>query len=209
MKKVYCYLICLVCLVSLLSGCGSSKNKDGIHVYEYMKLSGDRLSNLINNINNYFGNIMYVVGDNGDEYNPEVLLEFDTSTGKCFKATLYLFYKMWGDPNDKPLEDVAIDVFNSNTDEDKKDFGKINKGKVNDKISYIYVEINPESSLFTENISNYILKKQDINKYKNEVFYNKLEGLEEKPKSKEDKNYFEESLVGTRLEWSDKEIKAF
>lgn len=209
MKRIYGYVIGILCILVLLTGCGSNKNNIDHHVYEYMKVTGDRVSNIMDNINYLFGNIIYVVGDNGKNYDPEILLEFDNDSGKCSKATLYLFYKMWGEPGDESLEDIAINEFNSKSDDDKKDFGKVNKGKVDDKISYIYVEINPESKLFNDNISNYILMNQDIDKYKKEAFYNKLDGLDSKLKSKEGKNYFYESILGTRLEWSDKEIKPF
>lgn len=230
MKKRIILSFILICVLFNLTGCGNDNNINGYNqdvtyraldhkVYKYMKVSSNISSSLMYNIDNLFGGVYYVTyydpsTEEDIKYSPELLLEFDTKTGHGIKATLYIFFNESGgelDQGEKRYYEQALDKFNSKSEEARKDFKILESKMFNDNnTSYIKAEVNPESNNFYQYVSSYLMYQQDIEKYKNEVFYSRLDNYyDPKPQAVEGDNFFEEPLESTRIEWSDKEIKPF
>ena len=124
-----------------------------------------------------------------------------TTTGK---ATIYGCFL---DYEDNHWVNEAIEKYNSSSDSYKKDIINVSKGRINDEISFIKIEINPESYKFEQYISSYIMREQDIEKYKNETYYDNLYNYTDLAPAEVGDNYFVNGLSKMRLEWSDSELK--
>ena len=210
MKK---YLMISIVTLLLLIVCGCSKNNGSnpnnnqvanSNVFRYMKMSSANAGGLIN--------IAYVfdepstVGHGDKTYNPTLVAEFDQVTGKAKNVTFYAFFL--DNPDTSEWVDKAIEKFNTTSTSYKKDFSDLSKGRVNDFVTYLSVSMNPESHVFNQFIQ-MLLYKQDIEKYKDEIYYSRLSNYSTKPPVEEGSNYFEESLEGIRIEWSNNIISAY
>ena len=59
----------------------------------------------------------------------------------------------------------------------------------------------------TEHSQELVINK--LKDYKDRIYYSRLYNYEQKPPVYEGDNYFEETLEGIRIEWSDSEIKVY
>ena len=182
----------------------SSTKKADHKIYKYVKMSSDTGSNLLYSTNSLFGDTFYTYEGN-KYYKPCIIAEFDTETGKATKATLYLFFR---DDESNEYVNKAIEKYNTSTSESKKYFTNVQKGRVpnESEVSYLSVDLTIDSYIYTQFIDSYIIKSQDIEKYKDEVYYSRLYNYSSNPPHEEGVNCFEETLEGIRIEWSDSEI---
>ena len=174
-------------------------------VYKNMKISSSNASALLYNVNSLFGEISEV--SSGDKYyKPTILVEFDVSSGKAINAT---FYGYFIDYDDNEWVNKAIEKYDSSSNEHKKHFTNVQKGRINDNISYLKSDLDVNSHIFTQFISTYLIEGQDIEKYKDEIYYSRLDNYSTTPVVEVGENYFEESLESIRIEWSDSQISAY
>ena len=215
MKKVFLSILVILSLFTV--GCSNenkknennnqnNQNQKADHkIYKYMKVSSDNAVNLLYNANYLFDDLSVV--SNGDTYyKPCLLIEFDTKTGKAIKATFYSFFL---DYEDNEWVNKAIEKYDSSTLKSKNNYTNVKKGRVNKEVSYLTANIKVDSHEFTQFISTYLVEGQDIEKYKDEVFFSRLYNYDSEPPHEEGDNYFEESLESSRIEWSDSKIKAY
>ena len=210
MKKIVLLIICLLCL----TGCGNKTNGEvqankqsnlDHKVYKYMKITTHNTSNLINN--GYIFDDPSYVGHGDKNYYPTLLVEFDTITGKASKVTLYAFFL--DNPDSTEWVDKAVDSFNEKVGSYRNDFSSVHKGRVNDFVTYFDVDINAESHIYNQYLQTYLFYEQDIEKYKDAIYYSRLYNYSSTPEVKTGENYFEESLEGIRIEWSDNAFSAY
>lgn len=216
----------IVCMTFILTGCGNNENntsggtensgtfggtnnssakKPNHKIYKYIKISSDNSNNLLYSVTGLFDNPS-VVSRGETYYKPCIVAEFDTETGKATKATYYAFFI---DYEDDQWVNKSIEKYNNSSSEAKKYFTNVQKGRVSDEISYLSADIDVNSYQFTQFIDTYLIKSQDIEKYKDEVYYSRLYNYPTTPPCEVGDNYFEESLEQTRIDWSDSQIKAF
>ena len=218
MKKVFLTLLVVISLF-VTTGCNNeiksnetnnessnqSEKKVDHKIYKYMKISSENAANLLYNANYLFDDLSSV--SNGDTYyNPCLIVEFDTQTGKATEAKFYAFFL---DYEDNEWVNKAIEKYDSSTLKSKSNYSNVKKGRVNDNVSYLSADINVSSHEFTQFISTYLIEGQDIEKYKDEVFFSRLYNYDSEPPHEEGENYFEESLESSRIEWSDTKLKAY
>lgn len=183
----------------------SSTKKPDHKIYKYVKMSSDNSSTLLYSVTSLFDN----PGDvsSGDVYyKPTIIAEFDTETGKATKATFYAFFL---DGEDDENVNKALQKYNNSTSEYKKYFTNVHKDRVNSEISCLVADLDVNANLYTQYIDSYILDSQDIDKYKDRIYYSRLYNYSTTPPHEEGSNFFEESLEGIRIEWSDNEITVF
>lgn len=211
MKKVLLTIITIFSLV-FITGCGNNGDdlvntnvKQLDHkVYKYMKISSDNTSSLINIA--YIFDDPSVVGHGDNYYRPCLIAEFDSLTGKAKSVKYYSFFLDYEGSSE--WVDKSIEKFNSSTTSYKKDFSNISKGRVSEFVTYLVVDINPESYVFNQYVQ-MLFYEQNIEEYKDKVYYSRLYNYSTKPPVEEGDNYFEETLEGLRIEWSDSGIKAY
>lgn len=171
-------------------------------IYKYVKMSSSVGSGLLYSAAVLFGDVSEV--SSGDiYYKPCIVAEFDTETGKAIKATFYAFFL---DYDDDEWVNKALEKYENSSSEAKTKFTNISKGRVNDNVSYLSADLDVNSYIFTQFIDTYIIKSQDIEKYKDEIFFSRLYNYSSEPPHSEGENFFEESLEGIRIEWSDGEL---
>lgn len=187
------------------SGTNSGDNQKPDHkIYKYMKVSADLASTLYHPASTLFNDPSEV--SSGDiYYKPCLIAEFDTNTGKATKVTFYTFFL---DSEDDTYVNEAMESYNSSSNDYKKNVTDVQKGRVNDNVSYLSAEINPESNAYEQHISS-LFYEQDIERYKDKIFFSRLDNYSSEPPHEEGENFFEESLEGIRIEWSDTSIEAF
>ena len=186
----------------------SSDNKTNLidhTIYKYIKISSSGAGNMLYSVESAFGSMGTV--SNGDiQYNPCILAEFDTATGNATKATFYCFFL---DYDNDEWVNKAIGKYNSASSRIREIYTNVKKGRVDEHVSYLSAEINLEKYEFTQYLDSYIIKNQDIEKYKDKVYFSRLYNYSTTPTHEEGANYFSETLEGIRIEWSDSEIKAY
>ena len=214
MKKII-KIFMLLLFVFTITGCNNNlngnsnnnrntntnTNKPDHKIYKYMAVRSDSGNNLIYNA--YLFDDSFVVYDGDKKYQPCLLIEFDTNTGKATSIKFYTFY------SGKEYLDKGIEKFDEASKEAKKNFKNLKKDKISDEVYYLVVEVDPESYECTQFIDTYLVKGQDIEKYKDEIFFSRLYNYSSEPPHEEGDNYFEESLESSRIEWSDSKIKAY
>ena len=219
MNKKMLRNIMLLTIVFVLTGCSFNlKVKQGMNnqqtttvqtpdhkIYKYMKVSSESGTNLLYNAGYLFGETFRAY-QGEDYYDPCLILEFDVKTGKAVSAKFYTFYQY--DNNDEYV-DEAMEKFNESSAESKKAYSNAKKDHMTEDITYISADINVNSYEFTQFIDSYLVKGQDIDKYKDEIYYSRLYNYSSTPPVEVGDNYFYESLENIRIEWSDKKIEAF
>ena len=211
MKKLFLLVLC----VFMITGCslipikntvdGNKQESNLDHkVYRYMKISSSNTSTLLNNA--YIFGDPGVVGSGDNYYYPCFIASFDPVTGKVISVKYYSFFLDY--EGSYEWVDKAIEKFNESGDSYKKDFTSVSKGRVSEFVTYLSVDINPKSYTFDQYIQ-ILFEEQDIEKYKDTVYYSRLYNYETKPPVKEGDNYFEDSLTDIRIEWSDSILKAY
>ena len=211
MKKILLTILVIFSLV-FITGCDNKEqskinpntNTLNHKVYKHMKISSDNAGGLINIA--YIFDEPSVVGYADDYYKPCLTADFDTVTGKATSVKFYSFFLDYEGSSE--WVDKSIEKFNSSTTSYKKDFSNISKGRVSEFVTYFVVDIDPKSYVFNQYIQ-MLFYEQDIEKYKDEVYYSRLYNYSTKPPVKEGDNYFEETLENLRIEWSDSSIKAY
>ena len=215
-------ILIIGCMLFVLTGCDNKENntnnstsnnasnqqnstKTADHkIYKYVKMSSDVASNLLYSATSLFGDTFYV--HEGEKYyKPCIIAEFDTETGKATKATLYVFFR---DYEDNENVNNAIENYNSSSSESKKYYTNIQKGRIpnENEVSYLSVDLTIDSYIYTQFIDTYIIKSQDIENYKDRIYYSRLYNYSSNPPHEEGANCFEETLEGIRIEWSDDAI---
>ena len=183
---------------------GASSDSDlGYDVYKYMKITNSNASQL------YYPAMMIfddpsAVGSGDTLYKPCLVAEFDTATGHATKVELYAFFL---DNDDDLWVNQAIEAYETADDSYKDEVTNVTKGRVDDSVSYLRAEIDPESYGFDQFIQ-MLLYNQDIEHYKDEIFFSRLDNYSTEPPHEEGDNFFEESLEGQRIEWSNSPIDA-
>lgn len=173
-------------------------------IYKYVKMSSDAATGLLYSVTSLFGDTFYV--KTGEKYyKPSIVAEFDTETGKAKKATLYIFFR---DNEDNEYLEKAVEKFNSSSNDAKKNYTNLQKGRVPNEteVSYLSVDLKIDSYIYTQFIDSYIIKSQDIERYKDRIYFSRLYNYSSNPPHEESENAFEETLEGIRIEWSDSEI---
>ena len=218
MKKRY--LIILILTISLLlTGCGknseNNNNQSGDYtttkkvadhkIYKYMKMSSPNGTSLINNIE-YTFDYMSVVGYGDTSYNPCMLVEYDTETGKATNVKFYSFF-LDHTPSYEWV-DKAIEKYESSSSKDKENYSNVEKGRVNDEVTYISFNVKVDSYYYEQFIRN-LIEDQDIEKYKKDVYYDNLYNYSTTPEVKDESNLFYTTLTGVTIEWSDSEFSAY
>ena len=210
-------LIVLISLLTLfvVTGCNESTNggnnysggnsKPDHKIYKYIKASSSNGSSLLIPIEYIIGNPR-VVEHADDKQDPCLIIEHDTETGKAKKVTFYTFFL--DTKPDTEWSDIALENYNSSSDSYKKNLSNVKTGRVNDFVTYLKADITVDSYIYDQYIE-MLVKKQDIDKYKDEVFFSRLYNYSNEPEHKEGNNFFEDALSGIRIEWSDSEIKAY
>ena len=214
-KKILLGVIFAVLFVGL-TGCGNTtkeeKNnnngntntnttKPDHKIYKYMAVRSDSGSNLLYSA--YLFDDSFVVYNGDKKYQPCLIMEFDTETGKAKSIKFYTFF------SGEEYLNQAKEKFESSSKEAKKNFSNLKTKKLNDELYYLVVDVDPESYACTQFIDSYLVKGQDIEKYKDEVYYSRLYNYDSEPPHEEGDNYFEESLESSRIEWSDNKIEAY
>ena len=214
-KRLIIVILIMFCL--LLTGCNDNTNENNNlnnntnnntkqldhKIYKYVRLLSNNADDLFINLNYMFGYISNV-GYSDKDYKPELIVESDTSNGKAKSATLYGFFL--DTAPESTWVDEAIEKYNTSN---KKDILNVEKGRVDNNVTYIKININTESYNFEQYIRGYILEEQNIEKYNNETFYDNLYNYDPKPVEKKGDNFFENPLTNIRIEWSDSEINAY
>ena len=187
------------------SNTNSNETKPDHKIYKYMKITSDNANGLLYNAGYIFDDPGTV--SNGDTYYyPTLLVEFDTKTGKGTSAKFYTFFL---DYEDDEWVNKSIEKYESSSLKSKEKYKNVKKGRVNDSVSYLTADIDINSHEFTQFISTYLIEGQDIEKYKDEIFFSRLYNYSSEPPHEEGDNYFSESLEGLRIEWSDSKLKAY
>ena len=216
-KKIFLGLVILISLFTIC-GCDNKENNNGGNnnnnntnnntvnhkVYKYMKISSSISSNLYYYAEQLFDNPS-AVGYGNKEYEPFLIVEFDTNTGN---ATNVKYYSFFLDYEDNEWVNKAIEKYDEASGKAKDEVKNVKKGRVNDNVSYLTANIDPDSYAFDQYLQ-YLFKGQDIDDYKDRVYYKRLYNYSTTPEHKEGDNYFEDSLSHIRIEWSDSEIKTF
>lgn len=224
-KKVFLSFLVALSLF-IITGCGNNQSNSGGNkngngnsngnqkttndkkldhkVYKYMKISSSNASGLLHVA--YLFDDPSVVGSGDNEYNPCFIAEFDTNTGKAKSVKFYSFFLDYEGSTE--WVDKAIEKFDSSTGEYKKSFSNVTKGRVNENVTYLVADADPTSYMYNQYIES-LFYEQDIEKYKDDVFYSRLYNYDPKPEAKTGNNFFEEPLESIRIEWSDSEIKAY
>lgn len=181
-----------------------TNEKNDRKIYKYIKMSSANGVGLLYSADYLFDNSSEV--SSGDTYyKPCLIAEFDTKTGKAKSVKFYTFFL---DYEDDEWVNKALEKFDGSSLESKKIFTNVQKGRVNDNVSYLTADVDVDSYIFVQYVE-MLIKDQDIEKYKDEIFFSRLYNYDSEPPHEEGENYFEESLEGIRIEWSDEEIKAF
>ena len=183
----------------------NTKNKPDHKIYKYVKVTSSNSSSLIYASRTIFDDPSTVSYGN-DTYKPCLIAEFDTETGKATKVTFYAFFL---DYSNYEWVDKAIDKYNNSTSDYKKYYTNVQKGRVDEHVTYLSVSVDPQCRQYDQYIQSYIVESQNIEKYKDSVYYSRLYNYSTPPRCESGENYFEESLEGFRVEWSDEEIRAF
>lgn len=213
MKKKLLISFVFAVLFIGLAGCGSNDKKNNEKksadqktsaFYKYVAFKSANSTSLLYNARLFGEPTEVSFGE--VTYKPTIIAKFDTKTGKATSVKFYTFYL--NDGNDTAVNQ-AIEVLNSASDDANKNFSNIKKGKVNDNVSYLVVNIDPNSYEVTQFIDAYIIKGQDIERYKLEIYYNRLAEYNNEPTHEDGENYFEESIENIRMEWSNSKIKAY
>ena len=218
MKKKILITLILLTTIFLVTGCSlnfktktggnqqptTTIKRPGHKIYRYMKISSESGTNLLYNASRLFGET-YRAYQGEDYYDPCLIVEFNNSDGKAKKATFYTFFQY--DNNDEYV-DEAMSKFEEASKESKKAYSNVKKEHMTEDITYISADINVNSYEFTQFIDTYLIKGQDIEKYKDEVYFSRLYNYESTPPVEVGDNYFYESLEGIRIEWSDNKIEA-
>ena len=110
------------------------------------------------------------------------------------------------DGEDDENVNKALEKYNNSTSEYKKYFTNVQKGRINESVTYLSADLGVDGNIFTQYIDSYIINSQDIDKYKDKIYYSRLYNYSSNPPHEEGSNYFEETLEGIRIEWSDSEI---
>lgn len=217
MKNLLCSILVLFALVVLV-GCGtnkapekpnegttSSENKSLDHeVYKYMKIQAESGDQLYMHSYSFFGDL-WTVGSDDKEYKPELIVEFDTKTGKAVNVKMYAFFL---DGEDDNWVNISLQKYNSSSGQKKSEISNVKKGRVNEYVSYLECSIDPESHSYDQYI-NSLFYEQDIEKYKDKVYFSNLDNYSTIPPHEEGANFFEDSLSMFRIEWSNSAIKAY
>ena len=217
MKKKIVLSVFVLLSLFLITGCenntnqtnnnNSSNNQTNTNtkkvdhkIYKYVKMSK---GSLLNSADRVFGRVSSAK-DGNNEYDITLIAEFDTNTGKAAKITLYAYYL-------DSVYDVneALEKYNTSTSEYKEYYTNVSTGKVNSNVSYLKADVDVKSHEFTQYIATYIIENQDIEKYKDRIYFSRVKNYAGDLEYKEGDNFFEESLEGIRIEWSDSEIKPF
>lgn len=183
---------------------GAASDSDlGYDVYKYMKITNSNASQL------YYPAMMLfddpgAVGSGDTLYKPCLVAEFDTQTGHATKVELYAFFL---DNEDDEWVNQAIEAYETADDSYKDEVTNVTKGRVNDSVSYLHAEIDP-SSYGVDQYIQMLFYNQDIEHYKDEIFFSRLYNYDTEPAHEEGDNFFEESLEGQRIEWSNSPIDA-
>lgn len=207
MKKTILSVIFILMLLVTITGCkkDNKKNINGDNnVYKYIKVSSNLGRNFFEVADILF-NDMSEIEYEDNYYKPCLIVEYDTNTKKANSVKVYSFYI---DDNTDEWVNKAIDTYKNSTFEYKGDITNVDKKRLNDSITYLTADINPESFTFNQYVGD-LIKEQNIDKYKNDIFYSRLSNYEEEPKHEESDNYFEESIENIRIEWSNEELKAY
>ena len=218
-KKIILSMLVLTLLVTL-KGCDNSNQNTNVNnngetnnsttkldhkIYKYIKVLASNSSELYYETNVLFDDPGTV--SNGDtEYKPRLLIEFDTTTGKAKNIKFYAFFL---DYEDDEWVNKAIEKYNESSGSAKTKVTDVTKGRVNEEVSYLSANISVDSYGFNQYILTYLIQGQDIDEYKDSIYYSRLYNYDSEPPHEEGDNYFEESLEGLRIEWSDKEISAY
>lgn len=218
MKKLSCSILILFTLVVLV-GCGNSQgtNDDVVEVeqdvttkidheiYKYMKISCNLTKRLY-----YTADDLFTINGggatiDGENVNPCLLVEFDTTTGKAVNVTLYKFFSEYDDT----WVDAAIEAFELSEYEYKSFITNVTKGRVNEATTYLSCTIDPDAYDFEPAIGQ-LLIRQDIEHYKNSVYFDSL-GVygENKPSYEEGDNYFYNEISYSKIEWGNTEFKPY
>ena len=211
MKKI---IITILLSLLLITGCtnnetnsnGYSGNNDEPNhkIYKYMLIKAPNASSLIYSA--YIFNDPSTVGYLDEYYKPTLLVTYDTKTGK---ATSVKFYAFFLDYEDDEWVDKSIEKFNEAGNDTKKKFTNLKKGRVNDNVSYLTCDIDPFSYSIDSTISTYLIEEQDIEKYKNYVYYDRLYNYDPDPAAVVTDDSFYEAITDVSIKYSDKELKAF
>ncbi len=184
------------------TGVETTAQKPEHKIYKYTKMSASVGGVLIYPSASLFGDVGEV--SSGDiYYKPCIVAEFDTTTGKATKATFYAFFL---DYEDDEWVNKAMEKYENSSSESKAKVTNVRKGRVSDNVSYLAADLDVNSYVFTQFIDTYIIHGQDIDKYKDEIFFSRLYNYSSEPPHSEGENFFEETLEGIRLEWSDTEF---
>lgn len=219
MKKILCSILMLFALVVFV-GCGTDEVKEtknpaegtpsyeisnGDHkIYKYMKISADVANCLYYPATSLFDDPSLV--SSGDTtYKPELIVEFDTKTGRATDVTMYCFFL---DYDEDEWVNKAIEKYEASTSEIKNQITNLSKGRVNEEVSYFKCNIDTESNSFDQYVE-LLFYDQDIENYKNVVYFDNLYNYSSEPPHEEGDNFFEDSLSMLRIEWSNSEIKPY
>ena len=213
MKKKFLIGVLIIVSLFTLTGCGKESNgtsngtttKPDHKIYKYIKVTSSNGSTLITPLYAVVGESSEV-GHGDDYYKPTIMLEFDSKTGNATKATFYTFFL-----DDEPSTewvDKAKEKYDESSSEYKKKFTNAKTGRVNDGVTYFSCEVDVDSYVYNQYIE-LLMKGQDIEDYKDRIFFSRLYNYSTEPEHSEGDNFFEESLEGLRIEWSDKELKAY
>ena len=220
LKKKIAILLMVTMMLFAFAACGDAGNTAGdgqasgdagsssdttldYDVYKYMKITNSNASQL------YYPAMMIFddpgsVGHGDTLYKPCLVAEFDTQTGHATKVEFYAFFL---DYEDDAWVNQAIEAYETADDSYKDEVTNVTKGRVDDEVSYLHAEIDPSSYGFDQFVQ-MLLYDQDIEHYKDEIFFSRLYNYDTEPPHKEGDNFFEESLEGQRIEWSNSPIDA-
>ena len=219
-NKILLSLLIILCLFTII-GCGNSQeskngsntegnsstnneNKLDHKVYKYMKISSSTTSGIMNTA--YIFDDPSSVSSGDTEYDPCFVVEFDTKTGKATSVKFYSFFLDY--ENTSEWVDKAIEKYNESSGEYKKSFSNVSKGRVNESVTYLVADVNPSSHVYNQYVES-LLYEQDIEEYKDSIYYSRLYNYSTTPPVEVGDNFFEESLENIRIEWSDSEIKPY
>ncbi len=209
MKKI---IIAILLTLLVVTGCTKDETNNTINagnepdhkIYKYMLIKAPNTSGLIYSA--YIFDDPSTIGYQDDYYKPTLLVTFDTKTGKATSVKLYAFFL---DYEDDEWVNKSIEKFNEAGNDTKKKFTNLTKGRVNDNVSYLTCDIDPFSYSIEATISTYLIENQDIEKYKNYVYYDRLYNYDPDPAAVVTDNSFYETITDVSIEYSDKELKAF
>ena len=209
MKRIFKYLVLMIGVLLVAVGCENktpkyNERKPDHKIYKYVKITSSVGNDLIVPIEYIIGSTSEV-GHLDDIYAPTLLAEFDTTTGK---ATSVKFYSFYLDYEDDEWVNKALNEYKSSSSSYKDDITNVKKGRVNDNVSYLEATINPDSYVYEQYVGD-IIKYQDIEKYKKDVYYDNLYNYSTTPEVKDKDGYFWDALTGRTVIYSDNKIKAY